>query len=302
MIPSVDAIIASIPQWAGRTDLRVNPLGGGMTNHNYRIDMAGRSFVLRIGGANRESLGIDNTQEYSAMSAAAQVGVAPNVLTHDPQVGYLVADFIRGGTPSIEQMRQEAMLRRVLDLIDHVHRLPAIIGTFSPFRRAEMLAETARRFGVRFPDSSIWLEERIARIEAALNERPVASVLCHNDLGRRNFIDTGRLMLLDWEYAGMGDPSFDLANFAANQSVNAAAEEFIVGYYFGRVTRARLARLRLLRIMSDYYEMYWCLVQSHVSQHEIDFRGYAETTASFLVERLQDLEFDQLLIDVTRPD
>jgi thiamine kinase-like enzyme len=165
-----------------------------------------------------------------------------------------------------------------------------------------MLAETARRLGVRFPDAAVWIEERVERIAAAVGKQPVAPVLCHNDLGRRNFLDDGRLMLIDWEYAGMGDPYYDLANYAANQSSSAAEEEFIIGYYFGRITPARLARLRLMRIMSDYHEMVWCLVQSHISQQEVDFRGYAETTAAFLIEQLRDLHFEQLLIDVTRPD
>ena len=302
MIPSAESIIARIPQLAGRSDLQVTPLKGGMTNHHYRLDVGGRSFVLRIGGANRELLGIDRAQEYAAMSAAAAAGLAPKVFAYDPNVGYLVTEFARGAAPTVEEIHQEATLRRIVELLDRVHRLPAIRGDFSPFRRAAMLAQRAARFGVRFPEAVPWIDERVERIEAALDSRPATPVLCHNDLGRRNFIGDGRLLLLDWEYAGMGDPMFDLANYAANQSSSPAEEEFIVGYYFGRITRARMARLRLLRMMSDYHEMLWCLVQSHISQHEIDFRSYAETTASFLAEQLRDLRFDQLLIDVTQPD
>lgn len=302
MIPSVDAIISQIPQWAGRADLRVSLLQGGMTNHNYRVDTGGQSFVLRIPGANRGLLGIDSAQEYAAISAAATAGVAPDVLTFDPNVGYLVTEYVQGTMPTVTQIHEKQMIHRILDLLDRVHRLPAIQGAFSPFGRAEMLAATAQRLGVRFPDAYIWLEERIAPIQIALGTHPVTPVLCHNDLGRRNFVDAGKLILLDWEYAGMGDPAFDLANYAANQSSSPAEEELIVGYYYGRITRARLARLRLLRIMSDYHEMLWCLVQSHISQQGIDFRGYAETTASFLTLRLQDLQFDQLLIDAALPD
>lgn len=236
------------------------------------------------------------------MSAAGEAGLAPAVRMFNPNVGYLVVDFVQGLTPSIEQIHQEPMLRRVVDLLDKVHHLPPIQATFSPFRRAEMLSRTAQQFGVRFPDAVAWIEGQVERIEDALAQRPVAPVLCHNDLGRRNFVDAGRLLLLDWEYAGMGDPTYDLANYAANQSSSAAEEEFIVGYYFGRVSRARLARLRLLRMMSDYHEILWCLVQSRISQHGIDFAGYAETNTSFLEMQLRDFQFDQLLSDVTLPD
>ena len=52
------------------------------------------------------------------------------------------------------------------------------------------------------------------RIELAFLSNPVEMRPCHNDLLNANFIDDGtRIRIVDWEYAGMGDPFFDLGNF-----------------------------------------------------------------------------------------
>ena len=51
---------------------------------------------------------------------------------------------------------------------------------------------------------------------------PAAERPCHNDLLTANFIDDGtRIRIVDWEYAGMGDVFFDLANFSVNNGLSA---------------------------------------------------------------------------------
>ena len=57
-------------------------------------------------------------------------------------------------------------------------------------------------------------------------------VPCHNDLLTANFLDDGgRLRLLDWEYAGMNDPHFDLANFASHHDLEPDAEVALLEAY-----------------------------------------------------------------------
>ena len=54
---------------------------------------------------------------------------------------------------------------------------------------------------------------RAGEIETRRGDAPLRP--CHNDLLAANFIQDGdRLWIVDWEYAGMGDPFFDLGNFA----------------------------------------------------------------------------------------
>ena len=96
MSTSIDDTLQRVPQWRGRTDLITTPLSGGITNQNYRIDVGGKSFVMRISGANTELLGIDRQHERAATATAAAAGLAPEVLYFVEPEGYLLTRFIEG--------------------------------------------------------------------------------------------------------------------------------------------------------------------------------------------------------------
>jgi thiamine kinase-like enzyme len=103
-------------------------------------------------------------------------------------------------------------------------------------------------------------------------ERP-----CHNDLLTANFIDDGtRIRIVDWEYAGMGDVYFDLANFAVNNGLPAAETRELLHAYFGGVTPEHERALTLMRFMSDFREAMWGVVQQALSDLDFDFGAYAE--------------------------
>src|SRR5207244_1191167 len=56
--------------WPGR-EVAVEPLGGGITNHNFKVTVDGSSYVLRVGGKDTELLGIDRAVEEAAARMAA---------------------------------------------------------------------------------------------------------------------------------------------------------------------------------------------------------------------------------------
>jgi thiamine kinase-like enzyme len=132
-------------------------------------------------------------------------------------------------------------------------------------------------------------------IETAFLAEPLAPCLCHNDLLNANFLDDGRLRILDWEYAGMGDPFFDLANFAVNHEFSEEQEALLLQAYFGEATPARHARLKLMKIMSDFREAMWGMIQIGISQLDFDFRGYADKHFDRLSEAMQNPAWEQWL-------
>jgi thiamine kinase-like enzyme len=104
------------------------------------------------------------------------------------------------------------------------------------------------------------------RVERELG-RSAAACLCHNDLLPANFIDEGgRLRLIDWEYAGAGDPFFDLGNLAVNLQLSEAQERTLLTAYLGAARPDDLRRLRLMRLASDLREAMWGFVQAGISK------------------------------------
>lgn len=269
----VDEVIARV--WPGR-EVTTTVLGGGITNHNVRVDVVdGGSFVLRVTGKDTQLLGIDRLVEHEASLAAAAVGVGPEVIAFVEPEGYLVTRFIDGSIVPIERMREPEVIRRVAVALRAVHMGPPLPARFNSFRIVEDYRTTAFAHGAEVPAAyatARQIARRIERARGAAPERP-----CHNDLLNANFIDDGgRIRIVDWEYAGMGDVYFDLANFSINHGFGPEERHALLAAYVGEVRAADERALELMLFMSDFREAMWGVVQTAVSALDFDFRGYAD--------------------------
>jgi len=247
--------------WPGR-EARVTPLSGGITNRNYKVEVDGESYVLRIGGRDTELLGIDRYNEHEASIAASRVGIAPEVLRY--QSGYLVTRFVEGEPGRVDDVEEVARM------LHKLHDSAPIGGRFDAFRVVEAYRATAIEHGVPVPadyDRAHGLALTIERLRANVARRP-----CHNDLLAANFINDGsRLWIVDWEYAGMGDPYFDLGNFAVNNELDEDAEARFLAAYGADDPDGFV----LMRFMSDFREAMWGVVQQALSELDVDFEAYA---------------------------
>jgi thiamine kinase-like enzyme len=271
--PPVDAILEQVPGWAGRVD-SVEPLEGGITNRNYRVVVQNQTFVVRVGGDRTELLGIDRGIEADATRLSAAAGVGPEVVAFLAGPGVLVTRFISGAPLAFDSAGQPAGLQRIAAALRRVHAAGYVEKTFSPFRVVRDYWVTASRHGVAIPEAFESALRTADEVEAALP--PFTPSFCHNDLLNANFIDDGAsIRIVDWEYAGMGDPFFDLGNFAVNHELDSSGECALLAAYFGKCRDQDLARLRLMRVMSDFREAMWGVVQQGISTLDFDFRAYA---------------------------
>jgi thiamine kinase-like enzyme len=299
MALSLAAAIARVPQWKGSCDLKATPLPGGITNNNFRIDVGGEAFVLRIAGADTQLLGIDREHEYAANLAAGQLGIAPEVFFFIRPEGYLVTRFITGRPILPDEICQPDNIRRVMEIIHKIHSMPEIPGSFDVFRIVGQYFEVARRNKVTLPDNFNWLTERMQVARKALQTRPFAPCPCHNDLLNANFLTNGKLCILDWEYAGMGDLFFDLANFSDHHGFTDEQDRWLLKCYFGQVAPGQWAHLKIMKILSDLREASWALVQIGISKLDFDFRDYADKFFGRVMENIQNPEWNEWLKEVS---
>ncbi|MFQ5401729.1 MAG: phosphotransferase [Anaerolineae bacterium] len=296
----LNQIIGRVPQWAGRDDIQTSFLGGGITNENVRLDVDGESFVLRLAGEKTALLGIDRQQEFVAHSAAAKIGAAPEVVYFIEPEGYLVTRFVNGRSPTPAEIRQPDAIRQIARLLKQVHALPPISAVFSAFGTVRSYEQTARQVGVQFPARFDNWREKMAEIETAVTATPFPPAFCHNDLLNGNFLrENGRIYLLDWEYAGMGDLYFDLANLAAHHEFDDEQEHWLLASYFGSSSEPQQARLKLMKIMSGFREAMWGMVQTGISQLDFDFSGYARQHFDRMADRMNHPDYPQWLTAVT---
>jgi thiamine kinase-like enzyme len=247
----VDALLERVTEHLGPLEGEPVPLDGGITNRNFRWG----DYVVRIPGANTELLGIDR----AAARLAARVGIGPEVVLDEP----LVTRYVAGRRLDAPELR--ARLGEVAAALHALHdsggTLPARFDALAVVQR---YAATAQERGVELPHG---FEGALRRLRTMAREyRPVP---CHNDLLPSNFLEDahGRLRIVDWEYAGMGDRRFDLGNFAVNNDLS-DDEALLVAYGGGGSLAAQ-------RFASNFFEAMWSLVQSAISDLDHDFAGYA---------------------------
>jgi len=269
-------------------------LEGGITNHNFRVSLGGEDYMLRVHGSNTELLGIDRRAERVASETAASLGIAPAIVASG-QDG-LLTRFIACSPVAPAELgeRAEELARALRSFHDSGVSLPAV------FWVPDLLAEYGRIARERLGSVPAAFAETVAvvaRIAAVLV--PGRAHPCHNDLLPGNIIraqQDGRLMIVDWEYAGMGHPCFDLGNLSVNNGFDASTDDRLLAAYHGEPpSDARRATLKLMRVLSDAREAAWAVVQAGISSLEFDFDGYGEEHFERLLGAAQQPDFEEWL-------
>ncbi len=286
-----------MPGWADRPR-EVAPLEGGITNRNWLVAVDGEHFVVRSPGDGTALLGIDRDHEHEAAVRAAALGVGPEVVAFVRDS--LVTRFVEGAVGLDDRdLGDEATLNRVADVLRTVHDGPPIAGTFDWHAVPRRYADTAQARGVVVPAAFDLAVARADEVQAAFAAAPDPPVAAHNDLLAANFLVDGsdKVWLIDWEYAGMNERFFDLGNFAVNNGLDDDDDEALLEAYFGELTHGRIARLRLMKVMSDLREAMWGVVQQAVSTLDVDFEAYAAEHFDRLLANAGRRGWSRLLAD-----
>jgi thiamine kinase-like enzyme len=273
-------------------DSTIHPIAGGITNRNFAIRGVGpaQSYVARLCEP-RPLLGIDRRNEVICQEAASAWGIAPEVVHHED--GLLIARFVEGRTLTAADIADPDVLDRLAALLRRLHEawdvLAGEVLYFCPFQTVRTYARTAARLAAGMPFDIVAMLEDARRLSRRI--APFRPVLCHNDLLPANLIDDGwRLCLVDWEYAGVGHPLFDLANVSANAALPEGREIALLSAYRAteRVDPRDLAEVRIFKAVSLLREALWAVIQSVASDIAFDYGRYArENFEAYRAARLR---------------
>ncbi len=290
----LEGVLERLQSRVGPLEGEPSPLSGGITNRNFRVRLGGGEYVVRLPGERSSLLGIDRTAERLASEAAARLGIGPAVL--DGEDGCLVTAFIDGGPLTGREPAERAEELAVALRAFHGCGVRLPVG-FAVGSLLEQYAATVSARGGELPGEYAFAGSVAARIEGAVGgfeSRP-----CHDDLLAANIIraaDADRLMIVDWEYAGMGDPRFDLGNLAVNNDFDDSDEQRLLRAYYGTGPGdARRAQLKLMRVLSDAREAAWGVVQGVLSELEFDFGAYAGEHFARLRAAVSGADFEEWL-------
>jgi len=299
-MPVIEEVVAKIEDWK-KKNISIQPLTGGLTNTNFKVEVDGVPHFVRVPGESTELLAIDRANEYHNTRAASQAGVAPRILHHLPEYSVMVIEFLKGKTMSKDSLNEKGMPTRMAQAIKKLNEGPRFLSDFNMFRLTEYYLRLCKEREIRVPDGYPDRMTTIAQIEKAMNVNPLPAVPCNNDLLAENYIDDGKqLWLIDYEYSGNNDPTFELGNTCQEMQFNDEQINEVCTAYFGNTKQDMIARMKLNMIMSDVGWGLWAAIQANISTIEFDFWGWAEERWGRAVEKLDSKEFEGWLVDVAK--
>jgi aminoglycoside phosphotransferase (APT) family kinase protein len=227
------AAIARAAAALGLRQPEVTPLPGGLANRSFRLREGRSDFVLKLAGGESAGLGASRRSELAMQALAAGAGLAPPVVFADEAGRFIVSRYAAGGAPSAAAMHSPALLRRAGAWAARLHALDAPAGLAVVDFGERAAAYLARAQAARPDDFAGRLARELAGRRAALPP-PARLAACHHDLHHRNFLDDGlHLLVVDWEYAGPGDPAADLASCIGYHALAGAEVDALLEGYGG---------------------------------------------------------------------
>lgn len=214
---------------------------GGLTNHTYKVTMTnGDEYVVRIPGEGTEEM-IVRKDEMVSTKLACDLGVDAQMLYFGDD-GSKVTEFIKNAeTMSAETICAPERIKQVAEIFKKMHTSGADTKVpFEVFEMADSYEKIINDNNVMMYDDYAEIKAEVMRIKAEIDGSiEIKKVPCHNDPLCENWVvGDGRMYLIDWEYAGMNDGMWDLADVSIEASFNDECDKMMLTEYLGRAPEA----------------------------------------------------------------
>lgn len=258
---SPDDVLAQIPGWE---DAVCTVLEGGLTNSVWKVNVDGRSAVLKMDEQPRQLPFSCRRDEAVLQNTAAIAGIAPTVIL--AEAGFILSEFVDGTVWSRDHLIDRNNLTQLGCTLRQIHDLPLTGRAFDPVSAATRYVEMIAVADARVVD-------RCTRIIEArcVPQKPSC---CHNDLVVENLLtpecaQRSRLLFLDWEFACDNTPYFDLATIIEHHELDSAQVACLLDAYFDGDVKARIEALERQRALYLALLYLWMAARSDCDQSKL---------------------------------
>jgi thiamine kinase-like enzyme len=232
-------------------------IASGALNRCWRAETAKGPVFVRLARDDARRLGADWESEAALLAVAHRVGLAPAPLLTVPAAGLLVSEFVPGRALTRSEARSPARLAAIARLLRELHGLAPPSG----IRRLDFATQARMLESQLDAAACASLATQAADVFARLASGQSAPVPCHNDVHAENILEHDRrLLFVDWEYGGLGDPIYDLAACVIHLALDAAQRDLLLDSYGADVAGARL---RDACWAYDYVQWLWYRVAAN---------------------------------------
>ena len=297
----VDIALARAPRFRQIESqlVEIEPLGS-LTNLSYKLTTSMETYVLRLPGKDTFDY-IDRRAEEHNGRVTASLGVNAEVLHFDAEDGTMLSRFIEGMPMNGGGFERDPMApARAALVLRRVHRLgPVFRSRFDVFSMIRGYLEILYKLQMPPPEDYCEVHREAQAVRRVLQASPVGLAPCHNDPWPGNFVkdSEGRLHLIDWEFSGMNDPIWDLADLSVEAGFGPEEDRTMMeAYCSGCYVHSTLyARLELYKALSDLLWSLWGLIQHANGNPSDDFLPYAQGRLERCKVRISSEDFGRHL-------
>ena len=243
---------------------KIYPIGG-MTNNNYKIEIDNKYYVLRVPGKGTEDM-ISREDEIKNAIYADEIGINCRVVYFNKESGVKISKFIENAqTLSPESTKSQNNMIMVCEILKKLHNYDKkMSNNFNIYGKIEQYEKLAKEVNAIFFDDYYEVKNKVLYLKNIMDKLDVKLVPCHNDTIAENFIKSGedKMYLIDWEYAGMNDPMWDLSAYSLENKFSEDEEELLLNIYFdGNLELKFKKRILINKVYQDFLWSTWTIIK-----------------------------------------
>lgn len=270
-------MVSEIPYFQNSRIKEIEILPGGITNSNFKVTIDNVTYALRLAGVGTIEY-INRPAEKHNAQVMADMGINAPIIYYDETTGNQVCKYIDDSiTLHGEEFKDENYLRMAAQVLRNCHDgEQKFISDFNPLKEIEAYIKLLAERNYDFYEGAETMVRKVGEIRELFNMAPPPYRPCHNDPLPVNWLDDKKnFYLIDWEYAGMNDPMFDLAALAIEAEFTADQENYFLKQYFGgEATEKQYGSIVINKFLCDVLWAYWSILQIAMGKPKEEYWDY----------------------------
>ena len=273
------------------------PMKMGMTNRSFLFNCRGEKYIMRIPGEGTDRM-INRKGEKQAYEAVGKLKISDEVLYIDAETGFKLTKFIPDAVMC--DFNNDEDVVKMFSFLHKLHRMNLKTETYwDIYRELERYESLWAGKPSAFRDYAE-TREKVLSLKPYLEAHHKPYCLSHMDPAAENFLKiknpdgTEGLRLLDWEYASMFDPLFDLVEFCLYTGNDKAWVDHMIDVYYQTAgeTCDEETKTLIYCYMSAVGLMWtaWCEAKRYMGVDFMDYSmnqyRYAKDFYNYALERM----------------
>lgn len=256
-------ILGSVADLDHQAELSYRYLPDGITNENYWLSLNQQQYVLRLNNPDSDRLGLDRDVESAIMERVSVLDFVPEVIYCSKELR--ISNWLKGVIWNKKILERQVNLNRLAQKLKQLHALPChdlpvldMLGRLDQYRTMSQ-----QRHG-QLPAAEQRLLPYAIKVLGSIKHR-LPACLCHNDLLSANILgvqssNQEKIYFLDWEYAAINDPLFELAVICRGNHLSEASQQYFLQAYLGESAGEYIKAFTSWCWFYEYLSLLWGLV------------------------------------------